>query len=661
MMKSDIEIKDIKLIKDIYTKAYSAKVIRTLECKYKTFDEFMEHKEIIKEYITDLQENIYSSDALKTLKNELVIYKNLYVIQYKRLKNKKKERKQPLREVVIEEVIDLIVNAELAQYNRFFEKHSYLVRANLKKLISVKKICSRMRNETLIEIYLSIYTANILKLKIEDGLPENPKELYPAARVMKRRFIIHSGTTNTGKTYNALLALKKADTGVYLGPLRLLAMEIQEKLLLDEVMCSLKTGEESDIVRYATHMSSTVEMADLYAIYDVAVIDECQMIADRLRGCAWTRAILGIRAEEIHLCTAPEAVDILVKIIKDCGDSCEIINYQRRTPLEYDDSLQINETDDCIDDGVHRKLSCEERFNKMDISKLQYGDAIIVFSRNDVLEMAEILRNNGVESSVIYGALPHRTRKQQLKRFIDRDTTVVVATDAIGMGLNLPIRRVIFTDTYKFDGKEYRRLHFEEIKQIAGRAGRKGMYEKGFVFSISDVEYIKTALEAEIVPIEKAYIDFDTSFIDIEYGIIEILRAWKDIQLPFDMYEKINVDRTIKLLKHLDKLCAEKGLECDKETAYRLATINFDYNDGAVFGYWIDCAEEYIRDKVKVSLPRIKTVSIKDLERAFKKLDLYYSFCRSMGYFIDTDWMDNMKRYLSDEMNYRLIKRKELF
>ena len=100
--------------------------------------------------------------------------------------------------------------------------------------------------------------------------------------------------TNTGKTYNALKRLKEADTGVYLAPLRLLATDVQRELLFDNIMCNLITGEERNIVPYASHIASTVEMANIYESYDVAVIDECQMINDKFRGAAWN----GVQSSE---------------------------------------------------------------------------------------------------------------------------------------------------------------------------------------------------------------------------------------------------------------------------------------------------------------------------------------------------------------------------
>ena len=135
------------------------------------------------------------------------------------------------------------------------------------------------------------------------------------------------------------------------------------------------------------------------------------------------------------------------------GDSeIEIIEYKRDTPLE-----------------VEKK--------EFKIKHVKKGDALICFSRRRVLETASKLQNDGHSVSMIYGSMPPETRKKQVERFIKGETNIIVSTDAIGMGLNLPIRRIVFLENSKFDGTSRRRLTSQEVKQIAGRAGRKGLYE----------------------------------------------------------------------------------------------------------------------------------------------------------------------------------------
>ena len=164
-------------------------------------------------------------------------------------------------------------------------------------------------------LYSVFYIPRAIRSSLKLLVALNPKDEYPEARAMQRHFILHTGGTNTGKTYAGFERLHKAKTGVYLAPLRLLALEAQERLLDLGVACSLTTGEEEDRREGDTHVAATAEKLDLSARYDVAVIDECQMIADRERGFAWTRAILGVLAPEVHLCAAPEARVTLATVL----------------------------------------------------------------------------------------------------------------------------------------------------------------------------------------------------------------------------------------------------------------------------------------------------------------------------------------------------------
>ena len=183
--------------------------------------------------------------------------------------------------------------------------------------------------------------------------------------MMKRKFVLHIGPTNSGKTFTALQKFREAREAVYLAPLRLLALEVYENTNAEGVECSLLTGEEEAIVNGASHVSETIEMADLGKHYDVAVIDECQMIADESRGGAWTAAILGLCAEEIHICMAPNAEDIVKRLIEYCGDEIvDIDRKERMTPLTLDE------------DGF--------RFP----NEVKHGDALIVFSKRSVINVA---------------------------------------------------------------------------------------------------------------------------------------------------------------------------------------------------------------------------------------------------------------------------------
>ena len=243
-------------------------------------------------------------------------------------------------------------------------------------------------------VYSVWYIPRAIRTSLEVLVALNPKDEYPEARALHRHFTLHIGGTNTGKTYAGFQRLKAARTGVYLAPLRLLALEAQETLLDAGVDCSLTTGEEEDRREEDTHVAATAEKLDLKAVYDVAVIDECQMISDPQRGYAWTRAILGVQAEEVHLCAAPEARDLLIRLIESCGDSYDVEVHKRTTPLV------------CMPHTI-------------DYTHVQPGDALITFSKVGVLSVAEDLRQSGKEPAIIYGALPYSTRRRQMEGFLD--------------------------------------------------------------------------------------------------------------------------------------------------------------------------------------------------------------------------------------------------
>jgi ATP-dependent RNA helicase SUPV3L1/SUV3 len=299
---------------------------------------------------------------------------------------------------------------------------------------------------------------------------------YPASFAKARAIIRHHhfyvGPTNSGKTYHALNALIAAKSGVYLAPLRLLAMEVRDKLMAAGVPCNLITGEERDLVEGALHTASTIEMMSPTKQIDVAVIDEIQMLQDPDRGSAWTAALVGVPARQVFVCGSNAVTDICLRVIKSLNETVEITKLERMTPLVLED-----------------ESLCGKRYSKPKLKpKLQKGDAIIAFSRKDVLTFSARFRQWGFTVASIYGALSPEVRRHESERFCSGLADILVATDAIGMGLNLPIRRVIFANIHKFDGVASRLLNATEVRQIAGRAGRFGIYETGFVAILEDDE-----------------------------------------------------------------------------------------------------------------------------------------------------------------------------
>jgi Helicase conserved C-terminal domain len=286
-----------------------------------------------------------------------------------------------------------------------------------------------------------------------------PPDWFGRARLDRRRIIFHGGPTNSGKTYTALERLKVAKRGMYLGPLRLLAAEVYEKLTLAGIYCNLNTGQESREIPFATHIAATVEMANSKEDYDVVVIDEIQMIEDGERGYAWTRALLGTRCREIHVCGGLEAVDVIRRLVEACGDIFELRTYQRFSDLNIAERSLAKH---------HDETGC--------YSRVQKGDCVVAFSRNDIFAIKrEIESTTEHKCCIVYGSLPPATRSAQARRFNDPDSgyDILVASDAIGMGLNLNIKRVILNSVYKYDGSGVIRLGHSAMKQISGRAGRR--------------------------------------------------------------------------------------------------------------------------------------------------------------------------------------------
>ncbi len=306
----------------------------------------------------------------------------------------------------------------------------------------------------------------------------NRQEDYAAsfakARAIKRHHHFYLGPTNSGKTYHALNTLMAAKSGVYLAPLRLLAMEVRDKLMAAGVPCNLITGEERDIVDGAQHTASTIEMMNTSKQIDVAIIDEIQMLQDPNRGSAWTAALVGVPARQVFICGANSVTAPCLRVLDALNESYEITNLERMTPLVLED-----------------ESLCGKRYSKPKLKpKLQKGDAIIAFSRKDVLTFSARFRQWGFSVASIYGALSPEVRRHESERFCSGQADILVATDAIGMGLNLPIRRVVFSAIHKFDGVASRLLNATEVRQIAGRAGRFGIYETGFVNVLEDDERI---------------------------------------------------------------------------------------------------------------------------------------------------------------------------
>ncbi len=263
-----------------------------------------------------------------------------------------------------------------------------------------------------------------------------------------------------------------------------MALEVSETLNNWGVQCNLITGEERRMVEGAKHSASTIEMLSLNTPHDLCIIDEAQMLGDTDRGWAWTQALLGVQAQEVCVIAAPQALPILEKLLKLTGDAYDVVHLERLSPLEM------------------LKKPVKE------LHRLHPGTALIAFSRSGVLGLKEqIERATGQRAAVLYGALPPEIRRQQAALFASGEAPYLAASDAIGMGLNLPIKTLLFTQDRKFFNQQEQPLTPMAIRQIAGRAGRYGKNEVGYVGTFRiPMEQIRRGMHHEPTLIKRAHL-----------------------------------------------------------------------------------------------------------------------------------------------------------
>ena len=253
------------------------------------------------------------------------------------------------------------------------------------------------------------------------------------------------GPTNTGKTHLAIETMLSFESGMIGFPLRLLAREVYEKVIkktsLDKV--ALITGEEKIIPPDAKYFLCTVESMPIDKQLDFVGVDEIQMCADHERGHIFTDRLLNMRGEKLTMLMGSNTIK---SIIAKLDDDIEFINRERLSKLTY---------------AGHKK-----------ISRINRKTAIIAFSAEEVYAIAELIRRQKGGAAIVMGSLSPKTRNAQVELYQSGDVDFLVATDAIGMGINMDLDYVYFSNLKKFDGRKLRKLNLSEIGQIAGRAGR---------------------------------------------------------------------------------------------------------------------------------------------------------------------------------------------
>lgn len=473
-----------------------------------------------------------------------------------------------------------------------------------------------------------------IKRQIMGLVQTDPTAEYVETRAMTRRFHLHVGPTNSGKTYEAIQQLKNAQHGVYLSPLRLLALEVYDTLNDAGTPTSMKTGEEHITVEDSRVISQTVETLNLDDKYDIAVIDECQMISDRERGAAWSRAILGIKADDIYLLSSDNVTELLLEIIETCGDVADVTHHERKTGLVVEDEAFILSED-----------------NKITRSQIHPGDCYILFSKKRVLDLAARFEMMGIKASVIYGKLPPETRKSEVRRFASGETQIVISTDAIGMGINLPIQRIIFAESWKFDGQVRRDLKPDEILQIAGRAGRFGKYDIGYVNTTDEkfLPVLKKTIGKPLPQIKEAILGFPRMLAGLDASLDEILTVWFNIR-PQKPYEKMKIDRMLTLYRTLKDQSLDFDLiygdtENKKDIIYDMISCPIDEGNPRVLDQWVEYCLTYAADisLTKPAYPRMGQ-ELERLETYYKLLELYHLFSIHMGKIMDEEWLMEEKK-----------------
>jgi hypothetical protein len=389
----------------------------------------------------------------------------------------------------------------------------------------------------------------------------------------EQHIYLHVGPPNSGKTHEALNALAQASAGWYLAPLRLLAFEIFDRLNQRGVFCNLLTGEEHITIPGATITAATVEMFNPERSGDCVVIDEAQMLADPDRGWAWTRALMESQASVNHVIGPQTAGELIEKLAGAAAIPVSVIEHQRLAPI------QIAEQPWSLQEIPDRTI-------------------LVAFSRQTVLHLKTELERAKRKVSVVYGNLPPEVRRKQADRFASGETEICIATDAVGMGLNLPADYVCFYEVEKYDGRIIRTLSPTEVQQIGGRAGRFGLSKAGEIGATtkSDLEIVKQQFHSPPASLTHARVAPTVEDLELLPGSLGTrLDNWASLQsIPdnlrgviqtADMTERVELARMLT-----DEQVNQLGL------AAALRIVNAPTRQ-STRTYWLRCAHAILAGK----------------------------------------------------------------
>tara|TARA_B100000700_G_scaffold331796_1_gene468909 strand:- start:15138 stop:18023 length:2886 start_codon:yes stop_codon:yes gene_type:complete len=611
---------------------------------YNEFINFINNNEVNKnsfhEFLNKLNNDIVTkkSEIAKKFLDENIKSNILELIEYSETNYDIK----PIKNITKDEAFELFYPDFLKVYFSVLniEPNNRRYEINNERL---KRIFSEEREQFLLVIK-SYLIQSLMKIDYKNS--------FPLARTYKRNIHFIIGETNSGKTYKAFNELAKAKSGSYLSPLRLLALEGQEEIEQRGHKCSMLTGEESNIVEGANFTSSTIEMLDLNDFKETIVIDEIQMIKDEQRGWAWVQALLGAPADNIILTGSEEVLPVVKELVKYTGDNLTFENLKRKSPLIINNDIS-------------------------DINKIKKGTAIIAFSRKKVLEFKEKLKDRKV--SVIYGNLGPEVRKEEARKFRNGENEILIATDAIAMGLNLPIEQVIFSTHEKNIRGNTIEIEPQLLQQIAGRAGRYGLKNKGFVgaFNHKTLKYIKSIVNLPFKPYnDKLPVKPNINYLKTMSRILKtdklsiLLESFRDSAIfQSNLFYCTNLDKNIELAIEIDKY------NFPLEESYLLSTVPLRENyDGGIdyFNKYLDAItiSAYSNDYKTVYSPNIKEFGskkytennnkLKDAEEVMHNLELYSWFSKKYPeIFIDIQGVEEKRKILNKFILKSLEKKVE--
>ncbi len=350
----------------------------------------------------------------------------------------------------------------------------------------------------------------------------------------RKRVLAVLGPTNTGKTHFAVERMLAHRTGLIGFPLRLLAREVYDRIVIEKgaQQVALITGEEKILPKTARYWIATVEAMPEDLDVDFLAVDEIQLAADIERGHVFTDRLLNARGRDETIFLGADTVRPLLKRLVP---EAELITRPRFSTLSYIEPSKV--------------------------TRLPKRSAVVAFSARDVYAFAELIRRQRGGAAVVLGSLSPRTRNAQVALYQAGEVDYLVATDAIGMGLNMDLGHVTLASTVKFDGRETRELTAPEIGQIAGRAGRHmrdGTF--GTSIDVGDLEpKIVEAVENHNFPALK---ELRWRHAELDFETLEALLSSLDTPAPFACLKK-----TGNALDHVSVKTLSRREDVQKRTA----------------------------------------------------------------------------------------------